>query len=471
MQLEYSFLSPQSPQRVFNYLAQFHRVAEWDPSVVRSEKVTPGVIAVGTEFDIDVRFLGRTSALIYTLEQWDEPWRLVLRGRAEGYQVTDTITLELTPNDGTRLRYVVDIRYEPKLQRFESLLAPRVRRSVEAAVDGLKRALRITPEPVRHYPEWRDRALLPGAWQFTRYGFLRGRKHWQGLNRDLSGRNVLITGATSGLGRATTLALAQMGANVIAVARSAAKAGELQRDVRHLCGREIEVELADLVSLQQTAALAARIQARSEPLHVLINNAGALFNAREETGEGLERSFALLLASPFLLTEMLLPSLQLAGSARVINVVSGGLYTQAVQPDDWQYRAEPYDGAKAYARAKRGLLDMTRWWAAHAQAPGVVFHAMHPGWADTEALRQSLPGFHRIMRPFLRSAEQGADTIIWLAVASEVLSCTGEFWLDRAIHTSAVLPNTESSPQIRQRVYKQLCDVVGRWRPVYELIH
>ncbi|MEZ5507302.1 MAG: SDR family NAD(P)-dependent oxidoreductase [Gammaproteobacteria bacterium] len=254
--------------------------------------------------------------------------------------------------------------------------------------------------------------------------------------------------------------MADMGANIIAVARDSNKAADLQQAVRDHCGREIRVLLGDLNSIAQTRAVAQTLLVEDQPIDVLINNAGALFNQRDVTAEGFEKSLALLLLSPFVLTESLLPLLRKRGG-RVVNVVSGGLYTQPIRLDDLHYEKGTYNGAKAYARAKRGLLDMTRRWAQQPENTGVVFHAMHPGWADTQAVMDSLPGFYRITKPFLRDTVQGADTIVWLASAPEPTTCNGGFWLDRQLHTSAIFANTETSPANREQLYRMLQDLAA----------
>lgn len=460
MQLERTVTSVQPIETVFHYLAQFHRVVEWDASVTQARKLSAGPIGVDTQFEVDVRFLGQTTRLVYTVLEFLPTSRLVLRGVADSYAVVDTITFAATPDGGTQLRYRLAVEYAAPLDKIAGLFAPLVKRNVDVAIAGLTRTLNPQLQPVQRYPVWRDRSILPGVLEFTRWGFRRSKKQWQGLCADLRGQHILVTGASSGLGRATTLALAEMGASVIAVVRDREKGEALQQAVRDRCGATVQLEYADLASLAQTVALARRLLARDMPLHALINNAGALFNQRQVTDEGLEKSFALLLASPFMLTELLLPLLQKCGKGRVINVVSGGMYTQAVHPDDLNYEQEPYDGPKAYARAKRGLLDMTRWWAQQPAHQSVVFHAMHPGWADTQAVADSLPGFYRTLQPWLRTPEQGADTIVWLAAAAEPLTCNGEFWLDRRIHTTAVFPGTESSAATRAELRRRLLTLV-----------
>lgn len=455
MELERTLTTQRSAEQVLGYLAQFHRVIEWDPSVTRAQKLTAGKPAVGTQFEVDVQFLGSTSTLIYQILEFDPPRYLVLQGRAEVYTVTDTITLETSATGATTLRYHVRVEYADGFRKIAPLLAPLVRRNVDAAIAALTRTLNDHTLPVQRYASWKDKAILPGMLHFTRRGYLQGKKHWNGLLFDLRDQTILVTGATSGLGRAATLALADMGANLIVVARDGNKAQALQQAVKDRCGADIRVLTGDMNSLAQTQAVAQTLLQEGKPIDVLINNAGALFNQREVTSEGFEKSLALLLLSPFVLTESLLPLLRQRGG-RVINVVSGGLYTQPVKLGDLHYANEPYNGAKAYARAKRGLLDMTRWWAQQPENHSVVFHAMHPGWADTQAVQDSLPEFYRITKPFLRDTVQGADTIVWLAAAPEPLTCNGEFWLDRQIHTSEIIKGTDTSPAKREQLHQAL---------------
>ena len=193
---------------------------------------------------------------------------------------------------------------------------------------------------------------------------------------------------------------------------------------------------------------------------MLVNNAGALINPREETAEGLEKSFALLLLSPYLLVERLHPLLKKAASqhgvARVVNVLSGGMYTQKIHVDDLQSRKGTYSGSVAYARAKRGLMILTEEWARRWAKDGIVVNAMHPGWADTPGVVAALPEFHRVTERVLRTPQEGADTIVWLAAATEAGKVSGEFWLDRRPHAKHVLPGTRETPAERRALLKAL---------------
>ena len=150
------------------------------------------------------------------------------------------------------------------------------------------------------------------------------------------------------------------------------------------------------------------------------------------------------------------PTLQKSAPSRVINVLSGGMYLSGLNVDDLQSSHGSYNGSKAYAQAKRGLMVLTEYWADRLRGSGVVVNAMHPGWADTPGVEQSLPGFHKVMRNVLRTPEQGADTIVWLAAAREAADVSGKFWLDREPHLSAILPGTAGSRREREKLLESL---------------
>lgn len=252
--------------------------------------------------------------------------------------------------------------------------------------------------------------------------------------------------------------MAKLNAQLIFVCRNEKKA-QLFADVLVEEGyRRPIIEIADISSVQETEALAARLLARDLPIHVLINNAGALFNHRGLSSEGLELSFATLLLGPFVLTEKLYPLLKKAGQSRVINVSSGGMYTQALALDDMEFEKEDYNGDKAYARAKRGLVDMTEVWAERWKDEGIVVHAMHPGWADTPGVSNAMPKFYDWTKAWLRSPEQGADTVTWLAASKEAAETSGLFWLDRTPHSTSMIPGTRSTPRHQNLLAQKLED-------------
>jgi len=141
-------------------------------------------------------------------------------------------------------------------------------------------------------------------------------------------------------------------------------------------------------------------------------------------------------------------------------VLSGGMYTQKIHVDDLQSRKGTYSGSVAYARAKRGLMILTEEWARRWASDGIVVNAMHPGWADTPGVVGALPEFHRVTKRVLRTPQEGADTIVWLAAATEAGRVSGDFWLDRRPHAKHVLPATRETPAERRELLKALAAFV-----------
>ena len=214
-----------------------------------------------------------------------------------------------------------------------------------------------------------------------------------------------------------------------------------------------------LFELCEQCELCERLRARGQSIDVLINNAGALFNDYAETEEGIERSAALLLLSPWQLTESLLPLLKNhAQPARVINVVSGGMYTQKLRCDELVMTPDKYNGSVAYARAKRALSVLTEFWAEAWSENNIVVNSMHPGWADTPGVQTALPGFRRVTKRVLRSPAEGADTIVWLARAREANQVSGKLFLDREPRTTHLRARTKERPEERARLLDWLSE-------------
>ena len=279
----------------------------------------------------------------------------------------------------------------------------------------------------------------------------------------MTGKHVVLTGASSGLGLATAVSLLEACADLTLVIRDVTKIESMQAVLERETGRRANrVELAHLSLLRDVNALSEKLLAEGRPIDVLINNAGALFNDFGETQEGIEQSVALLLLSPWQLTEQLHPLLRdHTTKARVINVVSGGMYTQKLSAKHLVMSADHYSGSVAYARAKRALTVLTEHWAERWAGDRIVVNSMHPGWADTPGVQSALPLFRRITRKVLRNAEEGADTIVWLARAREAGQITGKLFLDREPRTTHLLKNTIESPEARSQLIPWLEQTVA----------
>ena len=277
---------------------------------------------------------------------------------------------------------------------------------------------------------------------FDRTGFRRHARAFDpaDLAVDLSGRTMLVTGATAGLGLATVKALAQLGATVVMACRDL-KRGEAARAA--VAGKT-EVLQLDVSSQADVSRFVAAWGSR--PLDVLINNAGLLPTERQVTREGLELAYATNVVGPVALTGGLLPVLRVS-RGRVVTVSSGGMYPVKLDLQALRGEVKKYDGVAAYAQTKRAQVILNELWA--AAEPLVTFAAMHPGWADTAGVKGSIPTFHRITRSILRSADEGADTIVWLAACQRIAGQSGKFWFDRAPAKTHAFPWTHERPQDR----------------------
>jgi len=273
-----------------------------------------------------------------------------------------------------------------------------------------------------------------------------------------AGRTVLITGATSGIGCAAAVALARRGASVHFLARDPGRAERARRLIAAAPGcSSVSYGLADLEDLGSVRTFAREFRAACPRLDILIHNAGTI-HPEYRTGEtGTELTYAGQVVAPFLLTAMLVPSLVAAGAARVITVSSGGMYTQRLDPAALPPLPAGYRGVTAYAQVKRAQAVLSAEWARRMAGTGVAFHAMHPGWADTPGIAAALPRFRRVLRPLLRTPEQGADTITWLATADPALLGTGGFWHDRRRRTEYLLPWTREDASARGLLWDQCC--------------
>jgi NAD(P)-dependent dehydrogenase (short-subunit alcohol dehydrogenase family) len=273
----------------------------------------------------------------------------------------------------------------------------------------------------------------------------------------MTGKTVVVTGASGGLGLEVSQRLAELGARVVMVARDREKLDDARGTVNGLAA----VEIADLSLLSEVRDLARRLIESEPHVHVLVNNVGVLLPQREVTAEGLEKTLAINLAGQFLLTNLLVSHLVASAPARIVNVSSGGMYAERIRPDDLQFEKSPYRGSVAYARTKRGQVILTEMWAQRLAGTGVVVHGMHPGWASTAGVERSLPMFNRLMGPLLRTPEEGADTIVWLASAEEPGGSTGRFWFDRAVAPTHLTESTRERPGEREALWSALAALTG----------
>lgn len=294
---------------------------------------------------------------------------------------------------------------------------------------------------------------------FTRIGPLLRRRlmRWRRPRSNaVRGKRVVVTGGTSGVGRAAAQQLGVLGAELVIIGRDERRGAEVVAGLpggqrRH---RFIQADLTDLRDVRRVGAELLQ----GSPVDVLVHGAGAMFPASELSAQGIERTLAVHVVAPFLLTALLMPALRTA-RGRVIVVTSGGMYTEALNVAALRDPPANLKGAQAYARAKRAQVALVERAQPLLGDHGVNIIAMHPGWADTPGLRASLPGFGRLLGPLLRSPDEGADTITWLAAAPAEVLQGGTLWLDRAPRAVHRLPRTRASdtPAARAELWR-LCE-------------
>jgi NAD(P)-dependent dehydrogenase (short-subunit alcohol dehydrogenase family) len=268
----------------------------------------------------------------------------------------------------------------------------------------------------------------------------------------LRGKNVVITGATSGIGREAALRMAQLGARVLIVARNPSKTSRVIEEL------QARVPLAQISAVQANMGILADVRRASREIadalgtvHVLVHNAGALEDTFEKTSDGIERTIASHVVGPYLMTELLRPALAQAQGSKVIWVSSGGMYAEPLRVDALEMDAGNYDGVVAYARAKRAQVTLTHVLAEALRAQGTEVHAMHPGWVDTPGVERSLPRFYAALKPLLRDVAGGADTIVFLASDASTKEHSGSFWLDRAPRRTHWMQKTAKAETAREQ--------------------
>ncbi len=277
----------------------------------------------------------------------------------------------------------------------------------------------------------------------------------------LEGEVVVITGATSGLGRATADAVGALGARVELVGRNAERGSTA---VSELAGRGVEARFrpADVGDTRAVADLADSLVAAHRRIHAVVHCAGAITAQRETTPQGLEATWASMVVGPRLLTRRLAADLA-DGLGRAVWVTSGGMYLQDVDLDDLGWEARDWDGTRAYAQAKRAQVDLVAEATSRGEAPLQV--TVHPGWAATPGVSDALPGFDKVMGPILRTPEEGADSLVWLVgLATEEVE-PGALYHDRRVRGTVRWPGTATSTVDRARLLRIVDDQAdGRLR-------
>jgi len=261
----------------------------------------------------------------------------------------------------------------------------------------------------------------------------------------MQGRVCLITGASNGIGKAAAIALARKGASLVLLCRDRDRGETAMAEISLRAGSDdLDLLVADLSSQRQIRGAAAAFLESGRPLHVLLNNAGAVNMERTLTEDGIETTFAVNHLGYFLLTRLLLDRLRESAPARIVNV-SSELHRRSygggrILYDDLNGE-RLYGGYRAYGQSKLANILFTRELARRLEGSGVTANALHPGVVATGFGRNIrsgwVPWLKALYRPFSRDAAKGADTAVWLAATPEIEGVTGKFFKDRKLRTPA----------------------------------
>ena len=271
----------------------------------------------------------------------------------------------------------------------------------------------------------------------------------------------LITGATSGIGKATLLSLAQQGMSIVMVSRNKEKGESVRSAITEKTRNEnIHLAIADLSSQQDIRRLASDIKSKYSKLDILVNNAGGIFGKRILTVDRLELTFALNHLAYFLLTNLLLEILKAAPAGRVVNVSSQAHRYGSLEFDDPGFE-KGYNAMKSYAQSKLANLLFAYELSRHLASTGITANALHPGVVRTGFGKElsGIAGFVFKRLDFLmRSPEKGAETVIWLASAAEVEGVSGKYFLDKKEIRSSKISYDES---VAHRLWEASAQMTG----------
>jgi retinol dehydrogenase 14 len=277
----------------------------------------------------------------------------------------------------------------------------------------------------------------------------------------IAGKTVLVTGGSSGIGRATAVGLARRGAHLAITGRDRARTEDAAREVRAAGGGHVDAFVADLSSQSELRLLASEVLERIPRIDVLVNNVGGYWNTRHVTADGLERTFALNHLAPFLLTALLLDRLTQSEPARVVTVASNAHSMGRIDFDDLQGERD-YSGSRAYNQSKLANILFSYELARRLHSTGITANALHPGLVSTSfgaddpgrAQRLLVP----LLRPFMMSPARGATTSIHLASTPELDHITGGYFAGGKPKRSAEASYDEA---VAARLWTVSADLVG----------
>ena len=283
------------------------------------------------------------------------------------------------------------------------------------------------------------------------------------MSFEIKNKNVLITGATSGIGEATAIDLAKKGANIFFIARNNLKAQNLSDKIEFISGKRPKFFIADLASLKNIKESALEFISLDIPLHVLLNNAGLINNNRKETVEGFEEVFSINHLAYFYLTHLLLEKLKEGTPSRIINVSSGAhAFVKGFNFDD-VYSLKEYKPFKEYGYSKLANILFTKKLSQVLENENIIVNCLHPGVVGT-GFGQNNGIFSKILfnlsKPFMRSSEKGAETSIYLCSSPDVSDVSGQYFYNCKIAKTTTWANNQEDADRLWNLSKELTGII-----------
>lgn len=261
---------------------------------------------------------------------------------------------------------------------------------------------------------------------------------------------VLITGATSGIGKVTALELAKQNMTVVFTSRNMQKGEQVKQEIIQESGNsDVEVMECDLSSFESIKNFTQKFKSKYDKLDILINNAGVWEIQRKETKDGIEMIFGVNHLAPFLLTNLLLETIKNTSNARIVNVASS-LHSGVIDFDDLEGK-KAFNWRKAYTQSKLSNILFTKKLSSMLKENGVTVNCLHPGFIQTDLFRNQ-PGFVRFVMKFMQiTPKEGAKTTLYLATSDEVKNITGEFFVKSKIADSG---EYSKNPEIADKLWE-----------------
>ncbi len=282
-------------------------------------------------------------------------------------------------------------------------------------------------------------------------------------------KTVVITGGNAGIGKATAIALAKKGGEIVITSRSEEKAKSAVEEIKMASGNEnVDFVQVDLISQQSVRKAAEQIKAKCPKIHVLINNAGCYLSELVLSPEGYEGQFATNHLGHFLLTNLLMDNIKAAGKARIVNLASiAHKSTRELDLNDVNFEKDGYAGWKSYSRSKFCNILFTRELAKRLEGTGITANAVHPGGVRTEIAEKDANWYTKlgwvVMKPFMITVEDGAKTSIHLASSTDVDTISGGYWVKcKQYHSN----RPSQDPETAKALWKKSEELVGQQFPL-----